>query len=79
MKLQVEIELFTPDVKPRKEEEEFSVDVRTIDDMGLNGLAYYDYEFNKWNFLTDTITNPETTKWKWYYPPVSIEQAFKEQ
>jgi len=54
----------------------FSEDVCIIDEDGVNGLAYYDFELCQWTFHTDTLVdysevgNP--TKWWWYYPLFKI-------
>ena len=58
----------------------YSEDVFIIDENGLNGLAYYCFEDNKWYFHTDTLVDYDEenheTEWKWYYPPVKVEDVF---
>lgn len=53
--------------------ESFSVDVFTIDDLGLLNIGYYDFESQKWEFHTDTLSdmyeNGELQNFIWMYPP----------
>jgi len=50
----------------------FSDDVFIIDEEGLNGIAYYNFDTKKWGFHTDTLVDynekGNETKWLWYYP-----------
>lgn len=72
---------YNPDVLPKRSEDapEFSVIVGIIDEHGLDGLGYYCFDDKEWAFHTDTLVDynePENeTKWKWYYIPVTWEQA----
>lgn len=60
---------------PSKDVKEHSVDVFTIDEDGMHGLAFYDFEDEKWSFHTETMVDYEEpgneTKWNWYYPSVT--------
>lgn len=79
--------LNTPDFKPEVskdlsgKDEEFSVDVFIIDENGLHGLAFYNFDTGKWSFHTDTVVDynepGHETKWWWYYPPIELEQLNK--
>lgn len=78
------IQLFNPNkVQPQKskDDDRFSLDVFIIDETGLNGLAYYSFEENKWEFHTDTLVyyfeEDDPTEWYWYYPPINIEDVKK--
>lgn len=66
-------EIFEKTIFPRKDKNllETSEDVCTVDDKGMHGLAWYNFDTKKWSFHTDTLTDPETTMWWWYYPVVS--------
>ena len=46
-----------------------SIDVITIDKDGLNDIMYYDFRNKEWVSLTDF--RDESTKWMWYYSPVT--------
>lgn len=85
------IKLSTPDIwlhdpkttKPviSTDDDDFSEDVITIDEHGLNGVACYHFGDKKWIFHTDTLVdyNEEghETLWYWYYPPFKAENIFK--
>lgn len=80
-------ELFSPDRKPIYEKdlagniEPFSVDVCIIDEKGVHGLAYFNFDTDEWSFHTDTLVdyNEEgaETKWWWYYPLVTKDSLPK--
>ena len=64
----------------RVEGEEFSVDVFILDETGVHGIAFWNFDDKVWRFHTDTLVdynepNAET-KWKWYYPPYDLDQVF---
>ncbi len=64
----------------RVEGEEFSVDVFILDETGVHGIAFWNFDDKVWRFHTDTLVdynepNAET-KWKWYYPPYDLNQVF---
>jgi len=65
---------------PSKNDITFSDDVFIIDEDGMHGLAYYSFEDCQWKFHTDTLVDynevGHETKWKWYYPTVTVEDAF---
>ena len=65
----------------RIEGEDFSVDVFILDETGVHGIAFWNFDDEVWRFHTDTLVdynepNAET-KWKWYYPPFGLDQVFK--
>lgn len=67
----------------RVEGEDFSVDVFILDETGVHGIAFWNFDDEVWRFHTDTLVdynepNAET-KWKWYYPPFGLDQVFKSQ
>lgn len=71
------IKTFDPEKsRPRKSPDDsaFSETVFIIDEEGLDGLAFFSFEDDKWTFLTDTLVDyyepGHETKWRWYYPPV---------
>ena len=65
---------------PSKNDITFSDDVFIIDEDGMHGLAYYSFEDCQWKFHTDTLVDynevGHETKWKWYYPTVTVKDAF---
>lgn len=72
---------YDPCVDPiHVEGENFSVDVFVIDEEGMHGLAFYNFDTHKWSFHTDTLVDynepGHETKWKWYYPPYGVKEAF---
>lgn len=61
----------------RVDGEDFSVDVFILDENGVHGIAFWNFDDEVWRFHTDTLVdynepNAET-KWKWYYPPFDKE------
>jgi hypothetical protein len=70
-------ELHDPSQRPKHSDDtrEFSVDVFTIDEHGLPGLAYFSFEDDRWRFHTDTLVDynehGNETRWNWYYPPIT--------
>jgi len=79
------VKLFDPaknKPNPSPDDITMSVDVCIIDEDGVNGLAWYCFEDEKWKFHTDTLVDydePDAeTKWLWYYPVVN-ESVFKIQ
>ena len=76
---------YNPDQFPKKSEddESFSDDVMIIDENGIHGIGYYDFELLKWSFHTDTLVDYDEpgheTKWKWYYPIFEIKDVFPEK
>ena len=81
MERKVEPKFHTPFEYPtRVEGEEFSVDVFILDELGVHGIAFWNFDDKVWRFHTDTLVdynepNAET-KWKWYYPPYDLNQVF---
>jgi hypothetical protein len=72
------LQLYDPNIdKPKRGEEEpaFSEDICIIDENGLHGVACFSFELDLWVFHYDTLVDyrekDKTTKWKWYYPPIS--------
>lgn len=65
----------------RVEGEDFSVDVFILDETGVHGIAFWNFDDEVWRFHTDTLVDynekPAETKWKWYYPPFGLDQVFK--
>ena len=65
---------------PSKNDITLSDDVFIIDEDGMHGLAYYSFEDCQWKFHTDTLVDynevGHETKWKWYYPTVTVKDAF---
>jgi len=51
---------------PNKDDISFSEDVFTIDETGLIGCAYYDFDLCQWSFHTEQM---DDSKFKWFYPP----------
>ncbi len=73
---------YYPTVFPKRVNgESFSVDVFIIDENGMHGIGFYDFELKKWVFHTDTLVDYDEegaeTKWKWYYPPYEVNQVFQ--
>ena len=69
--------LYDPTVFPNQVSgEHFSEDVFVVDENGMHGLAFYNFDTETWGFHTDTLVdyNEEgaETKWKWYYPTATI-------
>jgi len=69
--------LYDPTVFPNQVPgENFSEDVFVVDENGMHGLAFYNFDTETWSFHTDTLVdyNEEgaETKWKWYYPTATI-------
>lgn len=69
--------LYDPTVFPNQVPgEHFSEDVFVVDENGMHGLAFYNFDTETWSFHTDTLVdyNEEgaETKWKWYYPTATI-------
>lgn len=72
-----EVGLYDPTVFPNQVPgENFSEDVFVVDENGMHGLAFYNFDTETWSFHTDTLVdyNEEgaETKWKWYYPTATI-------
>lgn len=65
----------------RVEGEDFSVDVFILDETGVHGIAFWNFDDEVWRFHTDTLVDYNEkgaeTKWKWYYPPFGLDQVFK--
>ena len=61
----------------RVEGEDFSVDVFILDEDGVHGIAFWNFDDEVWRFHTDTLVDYNEkgaeTKWKWYYPPFDKE------
>jgi hypothetical protein len=71
------VNLYDPTVFPNQvPSEHFSEDVFVVDEHGMHGLAFYNFDTETWGFHTDTLVdyNEEgaKTKWKWYYPTATI-------
>lgn len=64
----------------RVEGEDFSVDVFILDETGVHGIAFWNFDDEVWRFHTDTLVDYNEkgaeTKWKWYYPPFEVETVF---
>lgn len=80
-----QVVFYNPDQLPKKSEEDesFSDDVMIIDENGVHGIGYYDFELVHWTFHTDTLVDYDEpgheTKWKWYYPIFEIKDVFPEK
>ena len=81
--IDAQISLFDPEKEKPKPDPELeyllSLDVFIIDEAGLNGIAYYNFDTKKWGFHSDTIgkyTEKTEIKWLWYYPPVNKDDLF---
>ena len=64
----------------RVEGEDFSVDGFILDETGVHGIAFWNFDDKVWRFHTDTLVdynelNAET-KWKWYYPSYGLNEVF---
>ncbi len=73
---------YNPDEYPtRVEGEDFSVDVFILDETGVHGIAFWNFDDEVWRFHTDTLVDYNEkgaeTKWKWYYPPFEVQTVFK--
>jgi len=69
--------LYDPTVFPNQVPgEHFSEDVFVVDENGMHGLAFYNFDTETWGFHTDTLVDYNeqgaVTKWKWYYPTATI-------
>ncbi len=72
---------YSPDEYPtRVEDEDFSVDVFILDENGMHGIAFWNFDDEVWRFHTDTLVDYNEkgaeTKWKWYYPPFTKDFVF---
>lgn len=80
-----QVVFYNPEQLPKKskDDESFSDDVFIIDENGIHGIGYYDFELSKWSFHTDTLVDynelGHETKWKWYYPLFEIKDVFPEK
>lgn len=84
---QFKIKTFSPSEFPKADRDlngkllEFSIDVYVIDENGLHSIGFYNFDLEEWNFHTDTLIDynevENKTKWVWYYPPITVEEAFK--
>lgn len=61
--------------KPRKDIDVpyHSVDVYIVDEDGLHGIAYYNFDLKRWDFVTDTLTDYDEIRWLWYYSPIDVK------
>ena len=57
--------------RPNQEAPHISVDVFTIDEEGMHGLAFYSFTDERWYFHTETLIDVQTIQWRWYYPVVT--------
>lgn len=69
----MKVDLFNPTEIPKvsADDAEYSVDVCTIDEDNIHCVGFYHYTDKKWYFHTDTLSDYNETKWKWYYPVVT--------
>lgn len=73
------IKLFEPHIIPNASEADnvYSDDVFVINEDGLHGIAFYDFEGEKWGFHTSTLVDYNEVgyemKWWWYYPPIELK------
>ncbi len=83
-----QVVFYNPDQFPKKSEDydkdaPYSDDVMIIDENGIHGIGFYDFESLKWCFHTDTLVDYDEpgheTKWKWYYPIFEIKDVFPEK
>ena len=68
--------LFDPEKekpKPCLDANLFSVDVFIIDEDGINGIAFYNFDTKDWGYHSDTLGKYDegSVKWFWYYPPIN--------
>lgn len=74
-------QIFDPSVIPNVAEiPAHSVDVITLDEEGMYGLAFYSFEEKIWVFHTDTLVDynepGHEMEWKWFYPQFGLKEAF---
>jgi hypothetical protein len=80
--LRLPIKFYNPELnKPDPSEDEIthSVDVFIIDEHGVDGMAFYNFEDCRWHFHTDTLVDyyeeGAKTKWFWYYRPFEFKDV----
>ena len=64
-------------------QEEFSVDVFTVNDDGMLNIGYYNYDTKKWGFHTDTLYDPyeggKLMDFVWMYKPENFKTTKQKQ
>lgn len=69
--------------KVSEKDKRFSVDVFTMDENGMHGLAFYSFEDSgRWihsDNVTDYFEKGNEENWKWYYPPFEKKDIMHNQ